>query len=41
MIKRLRYWYESDTLAAHRFRYGLLGFDIVTGLVLHERTLVG
>jgi len=30
MIKRLRYWYESDTLPAHRFRYGLLAFDIVT-----------
>ena len=29
MIERLRYWYESDTLAAHRFRYGLLAFDIV------------
>ena len=30
MIRRLRYWYESDTLAAHRFRYGLLVFDIIT-----------
>jgi hypothetical protein len=29
MIERLRYWYESDTLAARRFRYGLLAFDIV------------
>jgi hypothetical protein len=30
MIERLRYWYESDSRPAHRFRYGLLAFDIVT-----------
>ena len=30
MIKRLRYWYESESRPAHRFRYGLLAFDIVT-----------
>ena len=29
-IDRLRYWYEADTPPAHRFRYGLLAFDIVT-----------
>jgi voltage-gated potassium channel len=26
----LRYYYESDTPVAHRFRYALLAFDIVT-----------
>ena len=30
MIERLRYWYESDQPDAHRFRYALLVFDIVT-----------
>ena len=30
MIERLRYWYESDSRPAHRFRYALLAFDIVT-----------
>ena len=30
VIDRLRYWYEADSPAAHRFRYGLLAFDIVT-----------
>ena len=30
MIERLRYWYELDSRPAHRFRYGLLAFDIVT-----------
>lgn len=30
MIKRLRYWYEADSSDAHRFRYALLIFDIVT-----------
>ena len=30
MIERLRYWYESDSRPAHRFRYGLLAFDILT-----------
>jgi voltage-gated potassium channel len=30
MIERLRYWYEADSPPAHRFRYGLLVFDIVT-----------
>jgi voltage-gated potassium channel len=29
-MDRLRYWYEADSPAAHRFRYGLLAFDIVT-----------
>ena len=29
-MDRLRYWYEGDSPAAHRFRYGLLAFDIVT-----------
>lgn len=30
MIEKLRYWYESNSRPAHRFRYGLLLFDIVT-----------
>ena len=30
MIERLRYWYELDSRPAHRFRYGLLAFDILT-----------
>src|SRR5687767_9569137 len=30
MIERLRYWYEADSPPAHRFRYGLLVFDVVT-----------
>ena len=30
MIDRLRYWYEAESQAAYRFRYGLLAFDIVT-----------
>lgn len=28
--KMLRHYYESDTPEAHRFRYGLLAFDLVT-----------
>jgi voltage-gated potassium channel len=30
MIERLRFWYEADHAAAHRFRYALLAFDILT-----------
>jgi voltage-gated potassium channel len=30
MIDRLRYWYETDSRPAHRFRYALLIFDILT-----------
>ena len=30
MIEWLRYWYESDDRPAHRLRYGLLAFDILT-----------
>ncbi|OWU84608.1 ion transporter [Oceanicola sp. 22II-s10i] len=30
MLNRLRSLYEDDTDRAHRFRYGLLAFDIVT-----------
>lgn len=29
-MERIRSLYEDDTLAAHRFRYGVLAFDIVT-----------
>jgi voltage-gated potassium channel len=30
LVETLRYYYESDTPVAHRFRYALLAFDIVT-----------
>lgn len=30
MLQRLRQLYEDNTPAAHRFRYGLLAFDLVT-----------
>jgi voltage-gated potassium channel len=30
VIDKLRFLYEGDTLEAHRFRYGLLVFDIAT-----------
>jgi voltage-gated potassium channel len=30
IVETLRYYYESNTPAAHRFRYALLAFDIVT-----------
>lgn len=29
-MEKIRSLYEDDTLAAHRFRYGVLAFDIVT-----------
>ena len=34
LIQRLRHYYESDTRDGHRFRYGLLVFDIVTVLFI-------
>jgi voltage-gated potassium channel len=34
LIGWLRYLYESDAPAAHRFRYGLLAFDIATVLFI-------
>lgn len=30
IVETLRYYYESNTPTAHRFRYALLAFDIVT-----------
>ena len=33
-LDTLRYYYESDTLDGHRFRYGLLIFDLVTILFI-------
>ena len=30
MVRKLRFLYEADDPAAHRFRYGLLAFDILT-----------
>jgi voltage-gated potassium channel len=44
--EKLRYYYEADAARAHRFRYALLGFDIVTVLFIivsssfFERTLI-
>ncbi|MGK0266009.1 MAG: voltage-gated potassium channel [Maricaulis sp.] len=32
VLSRIRDIYEADTDAAHRFRYGLLGFDVVATL---------
>jgi voltage-gated potassium channel len=40
MISTLRYLYESDAPAAHRFRYGLLAFDIVTILFIVATSFV-
>jgi hypothetical protein len=42
--EKLRYYYEADAARAHRFRYALLAFDIVTVLFIvvssfFERTL--
>jgi voltage-gated potassium channel len=34
MIGRLKGLYEGDTVPAHRFRYGLLAFDLVTVLFI-------
>ncbi len=34
VLHKLRYYYESDTRTGHRFRYALLGFDIVTVLFI-------
>lgn len=34
LIQRLRHYYESDTPEGHRFRYGLLVFDVVTVLFI-------
>ena len=30
MLDRLRHLYEGHSPAAHRFRYALLGFDLIT-----------
>src|SRR5512134_477691 len=40
IIDSLRYLYESDAPAAHRFRYALLAFDIVTILFIVVTTFV-
>ena len=40
IIESLRYLYESDAPAAHRFRYALLAFDIVTILFIVVTTFV-
>ena len=34
VIETLRYFYESEAPAAHRFRYGLLAFDVLTVLFI-------
>ena len=40
IIESLRYLYESDAPAAHRFRYALLAFDVVTILFIVATTFV-
>ena len=40
IIESLRYLYESDSPTAHRFRYALLAFDIVTILFIVVTTFV-
>jgi len=40
IIERLRYLYESDAPAAHRFRYALLAFDVVTILFVVVTTFL-
>jgi voltage-gated potassium channel len=40
IIASLRYLYESDAPTAHRFRYALLAFDIVTILFIVATTFV-
>jgi voltage-gated potassium channel len=34
LLNTLRYYYESDTRDGHRFRYALLGFDLLTILFI-------
>lgn len=34
LLQKLRYYYESSTPDGHRFRYGLLAFDLVTLLFI-------
>ena len=34
LLEKLRYYYESETRDGHRFRYALLGFDLLTILFI-------
>jgi voltage-gated potassium channel len=34
LLDTLRHYYESDTPEGHRFRYALLGFDLLTILFI-------
>jgi voltage-gated potassium channel len=40
ILEKLRYYYESDTSDGHRFRYALLGFDLVTVLFIVATSFV-
>ena len=40
LLERLRYYYESDTRDGHRFRYALLGFDLLTILFIVATSFV-
>ena len=40
LIRTLRYYYESDTRDGHRFRYALLGFDLLTILFIVATSFV-
>ena len=40
LLEKLRYYYESDTSDGHRFRYGLIGFDLLTILFIVATSFV-
>ena len=40
LLEKLRYYYESDTADGHRFRYALLGFDLLTILFIVATSFV-
>jgi voltage-gated potassium channel len=40
LLEKLRYYYESDTSDGHRFRYALLGFDLLTILFIVATSFV-
>jgi voltage-gated potassium channel len=40
LLEKLRYYYESDTRDGHRFRYALIGFDLLTILFIVATSFV-
>jgi voltage-gated potassium channel len=40
LLDQLRYYYESDTRDGHRFRYALIGFDLLTILFIVATSFV-